>query len=80
MGLFSVYDIYQEDMEAYKHQMNDLRQRFTTAGIDLPEALMTKKMKSHTTTPDDDDDDDDDGMDPTMKAFLEMEKKLNANS
>jgi hypothetical protein len=64
-------------MEAYKHQMSDLRQRFTTAGIELPEALMTKKMKSHTSAPDDD---DDDGMDPTMKAFLEMEKKLNANS
>ncbi|KAI8340928.1 oxidoreductase-like protein [Chlamydoabsidia padenii] len=74
---YCVYDIYQEDMETYKQQMIDLRQRFDNAGVDIPDALMTKKMKSSTSDPQPDDDDD---MDPTMKAFLEMEKKLNGNS
>ncbi|ORZ20744.1 oxidoreductase-like protein [Absidia repens] len=79
---YCVYDIYQEDMESYKHDMSALRQRFANADQDLPEALQTKKKtspQSNSGTENDDDDDDDD-MDPTMKAFLEMEKKLNAKS
>ncbi|KAI9308503.1 hypothetical protein BJ944DRAFT_99770 [Cunninghamella echinulata] len=63
-----VYDIYQEDMEFYKDQMNSIRQRFKAAGKELPAVLKQKKDQKP-----------EDEMDPTMRAFLEMEKKLNAS-
>ncbi|CAO3614162.1 unnamed protein product [Cunninghamella blakesleeana] len=63
-----VYDIYQEDMELYKEQLDNIRNRFKAAGKELPDILKRKKDKKI-----------DDEMDPTMRAFLEMEKKLNSS-
>ncbi|KAG1464535.1 hypothetical protein G6F56_005069 [Rhizopus delemar] len=59
----SVWDIYQEDMEDYTQKKNALVEEFKTAGERVPKQLEAKQ-------------DPIEEMDPSMKAFLEMEKNL----
>ncbi|KAI8092524.1 oxidoreductase-like protein [Halteromyces radiatus] len=82
---YCVYDIYQEEMETYKQQMNALRQKYAAAGVDLPDELQPKTkttLQGNNAQPGQQvtDEEEDDDMDPTMRAFLEMEKKLKASS
>jgi hypothetical protein len=58
--------MYQEDIEDYRERKNDLIKRFEDAGEAIPKEL----QKQDNSDPLED-------MDPTMKAFLAMEKKLN---
>lgn len=62
----SVWDMYQEDMEDYAMRKKDIKKKFLDAGESLPRELDPSKTI-----------DEAEEMDPTMKAFLEMEKKLN---
>ncbi|OBZ85172.1 hypothetical protein A0J61_06772 [Choanephora cucurbitarum] len=59
-----VWDLYQEDMEEYNEKKREIRDQFKEAGEPLPPELQKRQ------------DDQAEEMDPTMKAFLEMEKKL----
>jgi hypothetical protein len=63
----SVWDMYQEDIEDYAMRRKDIKKKFLDAGESLP-----RELDSSTTV------DVIEEMDPTMKAFLEMEKKLNS--
>ena len=67
-----MYDIYEEDMDTYREEMEKLRQRFHDAGEPLPEVIQGKSGAQV-------DDDEDDDMDPTMRAFRALEKKLAAS-
>ena len=58
--------MYQEDIEDYRERKNDLIKRFEDAGQAIPKEL----QKQDNSDPFED-------MDPTMKAILAMEKKLN---
>lgn len=58
--------MYGEDMEEYAAKKSEIRNRFKSQGVPLPIELDPSAN------------DQPDEMDPTMKAFLEMEKKLNA--
>jgi hypothetical protein len=50
-------------MEEYNMEKKEIKNRFIEANEPLPEALLKYDPMAE--------------MDPTMKAFLEMEKKLN---
>lgn len=63
----SVWDIYQEDMEYYKEKKKALRQKLIEANEIIPPELQPKFNAGGDAT---------DDLDPGMKAFLEMEKKL----
>lgn len=60
-----VWDMYAEDMEDYAMKKSDIRNRFIAQGVPLPKEL-EKGNKDDAMAE----------MDPTMKAFLDMEKKL----
>ena len=62
-----VWDMYQEDIEDYAMRRKDIKKKFLDAGESLP-----RELDSSTTV------DVVEEMDPTMKVFLEMEKKLNS--
>ncbi|KAL9547330.1 hypothetical protein MBANPS3_006224 [Mucor bainieri] len=64
----SVWDMYQEDMEEYAARKKEIKNQFLDAGEPLPRELDPSNAA----------DDAAEDMDPTMKAFLEMEKKLNS--
>ncbi|KAI9259679.1 oxidoreductase-like protein [Phascolomyces articulosus] len=68
---YCVWDIYQEDMEEYQAEKAELRQRFNDAGEQLPSSLAASKKSIQ--------DQIQDEMDPTMKAFYAMEKKMKGN-
>lgn len=59
-----MWDIYEDDIEDYAQKKRDLIQQFREAGEQVPDEL-----ESLTNDPLEE-------IDPTMKAFLEMEKKL----
>ncbi|KAI9488587.1 oxidoreductase-like protein [Zychaea mexicana] len=65
---YCVWDIYAEDMEEYQEQKAELRQRFKKAGEPLPPSLAASKKSIEAQVQDE--------MDPTMKAFYAMEKKM----
>ncbi|KAI7848947.1 oxidoreductase-like protein [Circinella umbellata] len=65
---YCVWDIYQEDMEEYQTEKAELRQRFKDAGEPLPPSLKAPKKSIE--------DQIQDEMDPTMKAFYALEKKM----
>lgn len=54
--------MYQEDMEEYNQAKNEIKDRFIEANEPLPQVLLKHDPMEE--------------MDPTMKAFLEMEKQL----
>jgi hypothetical protein len=58
--------MYQEDMEEYSLKKKQLKEQFIEAGEPIPTELSSKTI------------DVIEEMDPTMKAFLEMEKKMKA--
>lgn len=60
--------MYQEDMEEYAARKKEIKKQFLDAGEPLPRELDPANAV----------DDAVEEMDPTMKAFLEMEKKLNS--
>ncbi len=60
--------MYAEDLEEYALKKQKIRDRFKSHNVPLPKEL-EKGGK----------DDVMDEMDPTMKAFLDMEKKLQGN-
>ncbi|EPB87223.1 hypothetical protein HMPREF1544_05945 [Mucor circinelloides 1006PhL] len=60
-----VWDMYQEDMDEYAARKKEIKKQFVDAGEPLPKELDSSSK------------DVVEEMDPTMKAFLEMEKKLN---
>ncbi|KAI8365914.1 oxidoreductase-like protein [Radiomyces spectabilis] len=62
-----VWDLYQEDMEDYHEKKKALRKRFQDAGEPIPAILQSRKSVKE---------DVEEDMDPGMKAFLEMERKL----
>jgi hypothetical protein len=57
--------MYQEDMEEYSQKKRELRDKFIQAGEPIPIELDPSKTVDVI-----------EEMDPTMKAFLEMEKKM----
>ncbi|GAA5805599.1 hypothetical protein HPULCUR_011119 [Helicostylum pulchrum] len=61
----SVWDMYGEDMEEYALQKTEIRNRFKEAGVALPKELEKNSQNDAM-----------EEMDPSMKAFLDMEKKL----
>ncbi|KAG0225965.1 hypothetical protein BGW42_003982 [Actinomortierella wolfii] len=65
-----VYDVYEEDRQAYKESIAAVLKQLEAAGIPPPPELAGKHSQN---TPEEDKDDD---MDPSMKAFLELERKL----
>lgn len=67
LALCSVWDVYQEDIEEYRVKKKDLRERLMAANVIVPPELMPKFTKEGDAT---------DDLDPGMKAFLEMEKRL----
>ncbi|KAG2173812.1 hypothetical protein INT43_005232 [Umbelopsis isabellina] len=62
-----VWDIYQEDMEYYREKKKALRKKMIAANEIIPPELQPKFNAGGDAT---------DDLDPGMKAFLEMEKKL----
>ncbi|CAM0136398.1 unnamed protein product [Umbelopsis sp. WA50703] len=62
-----VWDIYQEDMEYYREKKKALRNKLIAANEIIPPELQPKFNAGGDAT---------DDLDPGMKAFLEMEKKL----
>ncbi|KAI8575095.1 hypothetical protein K450DRAFT_263335 [Umbelopsis ramanniana AG] len=60
-----VWDIYQEEMEDYREEKNALRKRLIAAKVMVPPELLPKHERDAT-----------DDLDPGMKAFLALEKKL----
>ncbi|KAF9903954.1 hypothetical protein EC991_003172 [Linnemannia zychae] len=75
-----IYDIYEEDRQEYKSRLAKVLDEISKAGLPPPPHISTKaggqgddaSSASGTLSTDDDDDD----MDPGMKAFLELERKL----
>ncbi|KAI9313963.1 oxidoreductase-like protein [Dichotomocladium elegans] len=63
-----VWDLYKEDMEVYQAKKDAIRAMFKRANVELPPSLapsnktVIEEMEQE--------------MDPTMKAFLAMERKL----
>ncbi|MBM6385647.1 MAG: hypothetical protein JSY10_16940 [Paenibacillus sp.] len=57
--------MYGEDMEEYASQKTEIRNRFKEAGVTLPKELEKGNQNDAM-----------EEMDPSMKAFLDMEKKL----
>ncbi|KAF9566652.1 hypothetical protein EC968_003600 [Mortierella alpina] len=68
-----IYDIYEEDRQEYKRKLAIVLQDIEKAGLPPPPNIATK---SSTTADGSPATEDDDGMDPGMKAFLELERKL----
>ena len=65
---FSVWDLYEEDMQEYQAKKQEIRAMFEKAGEPLP-ASLERSNKSVVEEMEDE-------MDPTMKAFRAMERKL----
>jgi hypothetical protein len=61
-----VWDLYQEDIEEYREKKKELRERLVAANVVVPPELLPKSKQGDAT----------DDLDPTMKAFLALEKKL----
>lgn len=65
---YSVWDIYQEDMEEYLEQKSEIRQRFIEANQPVPPSLSSSNKSAAEQVQEE--------MDPTIRAFVEMERKL----
>ncbi|KAF9290170.1 hypothetical protein BGZ68_007754 [Mortierella alpina] len=68
-----IYDIYEEDRQEYKRKLAIVLKDIEKAGLPPPPNIVTKSSTTADGSPAKDDDDD---MDPGMKAFLELERKL----
>ncbi|KAF9942907.1 hypothetical protein BGZ67_009365 [Mortierella alpina] len=67
-----IYDIYEEDRQEYKRKLAMVLQDIEKAGLPPPPNIASKRSSTDGSAAKDDDDD----MDPGMKAFLELERKL----
>ncbi|KAG0198694.1 hypothetical protein BGX28_007885 [Mortierella sp. GBA30] len=68
-----IYDIYEVDRQEYKHKLAHVLQAIEKAGLPPPPNIITGSSTANDGNVSKDDDDD---MDPGMKAFLELERKL----
>ncbi|KAJ1964561.1 hypothetical protein GGI12_001337 [Dipsacomyces acuminosporus] len=59
---FCVWDLYDSDMREYQEQAKAIRQAFEARGKPVPEQLRPENIQ--------------DSVDPTMRAFLDMERDL----
>ncbi|KAI8318717.1 hypothetical protein GQ54DRAFT_266562 [Martensiomyces pterosporus] len=59
---FCVWDLYDDDMREYQEQAQAIRQAFEASGLAVPEQLKPERLR--------------DSIDPTMRAFLDMERDL----
>ncbi|KAI9004842.1 oxidoreductase-like protein [Phycomyces nitens] len=64
-----VWDMYQEDIEDYQAKRSAIRQKFEEAGEPVPTVLGRSNKSAAKEV--------EEAMDPTMRAFLEMERKMN---
>ncbi|KAG0005440.1 hypothetical protein BGZ65_011127 [Modicella reniformis] len=72
-----VYDIYEEDRQEYKRKLAKVLEEIEKAGLPPPPNVATSgSSSSDGSTGGKGMDDDDSDMDPGMKAFLELERKL----
>ncbi|KAG0292182.1 hypothetical protein BGZ98_002683 [Dissophora globulifera] len=67
-----VYDIYEEDRQDYKRELSAILKAIETAGLSPPPANIIGGATASGQAGKGADDD----MDPSMKAFLELERKL----
>lgn len=70
-----IYDIYEEDRQEYKQKLAKVLEEIEKAGLPPPPNNLTNGSDSPNTSGDSGKDGDPD-MDPSMKAFLELEQKL----
>ncbi|KAJ2392335.1 hypothetical protein GGI23_005241 [Coemansia sp. RSA 2559] len=59
---FCVWDLYDEDMREYQKYATEARQAFEAQGKPVPEQLHPENLR--------------DSMDPSMRAFLDMEREM----
>ncbi|KAJ2237831.1 hypothetical protein H4R99_000753 [Coemansia sp. RSA 1722] len=59
---FCVWDLYDEDMREYQKQAGIIRQAFEDQGKEVPEQIRPENLR--------------DLVDPTMRAFLDMEREM----
>ncbi|KAG0305981.1 hypothetical protein BGZ97_000917 [Linnemannia gamsii] len=73
-----IYDIYEEDRQEYKTKLARALDEISKAGLPPPPNISNKKGDSIGASADNaqSTNDEDDDMDPGMKAFLELERKL----
>ncbi|KAF9094972.1 hypothetical protein BGX29_009233 [Mortierella sp. GBA35] len=74
-----IYDIYEEDRQEYKTRLAKILHEIAKAGLPPPPNLNTKKGDGDGVSAGggaQSTNDEDDDMDPGMKAFLELERKL----
>ncbi|KAF9110764.1 hypothetical protein BGX27_005908 [Mortierella sp. AM989] len=67
-----VYDIYEEDRQEYKRKLAKVLEEIEKAGLPPPPNIAAGSAA----TGKDNNGDNDSDMDPSMKAFLELERKL----
>jgi hypothetical protein len=61
--LISVLDIYEEELEEWKSKINNIRDSLLREGKPLP-PILAKRQESE------------EKVDPSLRAFMELEKKL----
>lgn len=74
-----IYDLYEEDRQEYKAKLAKVLDEISKAGLPPPPNISnTKKGKGDGASTGDAQsaNDEDNDMDPGMKAFLELERKL----
>lgn len=68
--------MYEEDRQEYKQKLANVLKEIEKAGLAPPPNVATSGSDSSSNTAGDRSKDDDPDMDPSMKAFLELERKL----
>ncbi|KAF9420305.1 hypothetical protein BGZ94_009162 [Podila epigama] len=72
---YCIYDIYEEDRQAYKESLAKVLEDIQKAGLPPPPSDIVPNAGGGGSTAGNSNNDDDD-MDPGMKAFFELERKL----
>lgn len=71
-----IYDIYEEDRQEYKAKLAKVLDEISKAGLPPPPNIKKREGDGASTGGAQSANDEDDDMDPGMKAFLELERKL----
>ncbi|KAG0046499.1 hypothetical protein BGZ83_008334 [Gryganskiella cystojenkinii] len=71
-----IYDIYEEDRQEYKRKLAEVLAQIENAGLPPPPNLKTAASSTKPGETASTKDEDDSDMDPGMKAFLALERKL----
>ncbi|KAG0265205.1 hypothetical protein BG011_005248 [Mortierella polycephala] len=74
-----IYDIYAEDRQEYKFKLAKVLKEIEAAGLPPPPNTTTGSTNAGDAASTSNSNEDDDDMDPSMKAFLELERKLNGS-